>query len=168
MTKELTIKSIKKELMDAFLGDMRIIKSFSDKDVKKTTDYIGKNIFGYLNENANCCRADTYINFDIMKNRGLYDVFINIEAHTYLFKKEAVNYLDDISECIEEIVNELYPYHKSYSDRPVHASDNYDRRCIRFTLRPKDKDEYEKSLVNDSADSEDCSFEGNFSGHVCK
>lgn len=149
MTKELSIKSIKKELMDAFLGDMRIISLFADKDVKKTTDYIGKNIFGYLNENASCCRADTYINFDVMKNRGRYDVFINIEAHSCLFKKEAVNCLDDISEYIEEIVNELYSYHKSYSDVPVHAGDDYVRRNIRFSLCPLDKDGYEKSLEND-------------------
>ena len=168
MTKELSIKSIKNELMDAFLGDMRIINSFSNKGEEKVKDYIGTNIFGYLNEHPICSCADTFINFDVMKSRGCYDVFINLKAHTNLFKKEAVNGLDDISECIEEIVNELYPYHMSYSDRPVHASDDYDRRCIRFTLRPKDKDEYEKSLENNSTDSEDCSFEGNFSGHVCK
>ena len=168
-TKELSIKSIKEELMDALLGDMRIINSFSNKGEKKAKDYIGRNIFGHLNENASCGYADTFINFDVMKVRGCYDVFINIKEHSYLFKKEAVNCLDDISECIEEIVNELYPYHKSYSDVTVDVvGDDYVRRNIRFTLRPIDKDGYEKSLENNSTDSEDCSFKGNFSGHVCK
>ena len=111
-TKKLSIKSIKKELMDALLGDMRIINSFSNKGEKKVKDYIGTNIFGYLNENASCSYTDTFINFDVMKNRGCYDVFIILKMHKDLVKNEAVNGLDDISECIEEIVNELYPYHK--------------------------------------------------------
>ena len=147
MTKELSIKSIKEELMDAFLGDMRIINSFSNKGEKKVKDYIGMNIFGYLNENASCSYTDTFINFDVMKNRGCYDVFIILKVDKYLIKNEAVNCLDDISECIEEIVNELVPYQKSYSDIPVNAvSDNYVKRNIKFTLRPIDKDGYEKTL----------------------
>lgn len=169
MTKELSIKSIKEELMNALLGDMRIINSFSNNGEKKVKDYIGRNIFGYLNEKASCSYTDTYINFDVMKSRGCYDVFILLKMHKDLVKNEAVNGLDDVSECIEEIVNEVYPYHKSYSDVPVDVvSNNYVKRNIRFTLRPIDKDGYEKSLENNSTDSEDCSFEGNFSGHVCK
>ena len=150
MTKELSIKSIKKELMDALLGDMRIINSFGSKEVRKVREYIGTNIFGYLNENASCGYTDTYINFDVMKNRGCYDVFIILKVDKCLMKNEAVNCLDDISECIEEIVNELFPYHKSYSDVPIDVvSDDYVRRNIRFSLRPIDKDGYEKSLEND-------------------
>lgn len=153
MTKEFCIKTIKKELMDAFLGDMRIINSFAD-NMKKTTDYIGKNILGYLNENASCSYTDTYINFDVMKNRGCYDVFIILKTHKDLIKNEAVNCLDDISEYIEEIVNELYPYHKSFSNVPVNVvSDNYVRRNIRFSLCPHDKEEYEKS--SDNSEKED-------------
>lgn len=148
MTKELSIKSIKEEFMDALLGDMRIINSFGGKEVRKVREYIGTNIFGYLNENANCGYTDTYINFDVMKSRGCYDVFILLKMHKYLVKNEAVNGLDDISECIEEIVNELFPYHKSYSDSPVNAvSDNYVKRNIKFTLRPIDKDRYEKNIA---------------------
>lgn len=83
-----------------------------------------------------------------MKSRGCYDVFILLKMHKYLVKNEAVNGLDDISECIEEIVNELFPYHKSYSDSPVNAvSDNYVKRNIKFTLRPIDKDRYEKNIA---------------------
>lgn len=150
MKKELSIKSIKEELMDAFLGDMRIINSFGGKEVRKVREYIGTNIFGYLNENASCGYTDTYINFDVMKNRGCYDVFIILKMHKDLVKNEAVNGLDDISECIEEIVNEVYPYHKSFSDVPVDVvSDSYVRRNIRFSLCPIDKDGYEKTLEND-------------------
>lgn len=147
MTKELSIKSIKNELMDAFLEDMGIINSFGNKEVKKAKDYIGTNICGYLYDNENGIYTDTYIHFDVMKSRGCYDVFIILKAHKDLMKNEAVNCLDDISECIEEIVNELYPYHKSFSNVPVNVvSDKYVRRNIRFSLRPHDKDEYEKSL----------------------
>lgn len=147
MTKELSIATIKKELMDAFLGDTRIINSFYNKEVKKVKDYIGINIFGHLNENASCYYTDTDIHFDVMKSRGCYDVFVILKAHKDLIKNEAVNCLDNISECIEEIVNELYPYHMSFSNIPVDVvSDNYVRRNIRFSLRPLDKDGYGKSL----------------------
>lgn len=156
MTKELSIKSIKKELMDALLGDMRIINSFSNKGEKKVKDYIGTNIFGYLNEHSSCDYTDTYINFDVMKSRGCYDVFVILKTHKDLVKNEAVNCLDDISECIEEIVNELYPYHKSFSNVPVNVvSDKYVRRNIRFSLRPHDKDEYEKSLEDSGKENVD-------------
>lgn len=39
MTKELSIKSIKEEFMDALLGDMRIINSFGGKEVRKVREY---------------------------------------------------------------------------------------------------------------------------------
>ena len=92
MNKELSIKIIKNELMDAFLGDMRIINSFSNKGEKKVKDYIGRNIFGYLNEKASCSYTDTYINFDVMKSRGCYDVFIILRAHKDLIKNETAIY----------------------------------------------------------------------------
>ena len=77
MTKELSIKSIKEELMDALLGDMRIINSFFNKGEKKVKDYIGRNIFGYLNENASCGYTDTYINFDVMKKHAKTILYIS-------------------------------------------------------------------------------------------
>lgn len=136
---------------------MRIINSFANKEVKKVKDYIGTNICGYLYDNENGIYTDTYIHFDVMKSRDCYDVFVILKIHKDLIKNEAVNCLDDISECIEEIVNELYPYHKSYSNAPVNVvSDNYVRRNIRFSLRPIDKDRYEKSLGDRVQNEESC------------
>lgn len=133
MTKELSIKSIKEELMDAFLGDMRIINSFADKDVKKATDYIGKNIFSYL-----CTpyftALDIYISFDVTKNIDGYDVFIIIGTHKNLLGKDIVNRLDQISEYIEEIVNELYPYNHYYTDIPEYNTESVAKRQIKFKL----------------------------------
>ena len=81
MTKELSIKSIKKEFMDAFLSDLRIINSFADKQ-DKTTDYVRKNVFDYLDEISSCNCADSYICFDVaQRNNNNYSVYVVIKTH---------------------------------------------------------------------------------------
>ena len=146
MTKELSIKSIKEELMDAFLGDMRIINSFGDKDVKKVTDYIGKNIFSNLCFPNIMTNLDIFINFDVARSNNGYRVFIITGAHKDLLEKDIVNRLDLLSEYIEEIVNELYPYNCYYTDIP-YATDLIVKRQIEFMLKPRDKDLYEREFV---------------------
>ena len=117
MTKELSIKTIKEELMDALLGDMRIINSFSNKDKRKASDYIGTNIFGHLNESIRSYHVDTYINFDVAKREDKFDVYICIKTHKDLLSKSnGNNCLDNISKYIEEIINELYPDRKVLDD----------------------------------------------------
>lgn len=149
MTKELSIESIKKELMDALVGDMRIITSFGNKEKRRATDYIGTNIFNYLDDSVdNICHIDAYINFDVMKLRDHYDVFIQLKAHkdiTYRNNKH-VNLLDEISKYIEEIVSELYPYYSLYADVPGGCIDRCLRRNIRFSLYNNDAEKYQKSL----------------------
>ena len=146
MEKNLSIISIKNELMDAFLGDMRIINSFVDKDVKKATDYIGKNIFSNLNI-PDMLYIDTFINFDVTKNNNCYNVFIITRTHKDLLGKGAVNRLDLLSDYIEEIVNELYPYNSYYTDIPEYTTEPVVKRQIKFMLRPHDKELYEREFV---------------------
>ena len=158
MSKELSIITIKEELMDAFLGDVRIINSFNNKDVKKTTDYIGKNIFSYLNESTDCCTTtDTYINFDVSKSKNCYDVLINLKAHNDIlcYRNEVVNSLDVISGAIEELVKELYPYNKFYSNMPVRSGDRFARRDIRFSLRVKDYEDYISKMKQEEESTKD-------------
>lgn len=157
MTKELSIESIKKELMDAFLGDVRIINSFNNKDVKKTTDYIGKNIFSYLDEYTDYYTIDTYIDFDVSKSKNCYDVLINLKAHKDIlcYRNEVVNSLDVISGAIEELVKELYPYNKFYSNMPVRSGDRFARRDIRFVLRVKDYEDYISKMKKEEEPTKD-------------
>lgn len=149
MAKELCIKTIKKELMDAFLGDMRIINTFTNKNVKKVNDYIGTNIFSFINDDKTNTCVDTYISYDVMKSDNCFIVSIVLRVHKDLLRNDATNCMDDLSDYIEEIVNELYPYHKSYSDVPNIVSHKYARRNIRFTLCPDDAKEYEKTLEDE-------------------
>lgn len=143
MTKELSITTIKKELMNAFLGDMRIINSFSTKDVKKVTDYIGKNIFNYLGEpSSQSTHVDTYINFDASELRG-YNAYIVIRMHKDLIKPNEENRIDVLASAVKEIATELFPYMTSYSDVPQQCCDGYIERYICFTLREYDKAIYE-------------------------
>ena len=151
MVKELSIKAIKKELMNALLEDMRIMTLFQNKGEKKTRDYVGTNICSCLDSKVNdgYIHADTYINFDVMKNKNCYDVFIQTKAHRDLVVGTTINCLDDISECIEEIVKEVYPFYRCYSDIPERLRDDYTRRNIRFVLSPKDAEAYEKQKAEE-------------------
>ena len=150
MAKELSIESIKKELMDALVGDMRIITSFGNKNKKKATDYIGSNIFNYLDSDINTIsKIEKYIYFDVMKTEDNYDVFIQLKAHrddVFYKNNNGVNCLDEISKYIEEIVNELYPYHKMYTDVPGGCIDHFARRVIKFKLNKYDAEKHLKSL----------------------
>ena len=48
MKKELSIIAIKEELLNAFINNMQIINSFTKHEtIKKTTDYINRNIFNH-------------------------------------------------------------------------------------------------------------------------
>ena len=150
-TKELSIKLIKEELMDAFLGDMRIINSFENKDVKKVTDYIGKNIFSNLCFPNIMTNLDIFINFDVTKSNNGYRVFIITGAHKDLLEKDIVNRLDLLSEYIEEIVNELYPYNCHYTDIPyTYTTDLIVNRQIEFMLKPDYKESYEEMIERET------------------
>lgn len=140
MVKELSIENIKKELMDALLGDMRIINSFSPQNVKKVTEYIGKNIFDYLDEAPHICCADTYINFDVSEMRG-YNPYIIIKMHKDMVISDGENKIDALGSVIKEIVTELFPYMTHYSNMPKQCCNGYIERHIRFTVS-----EYEKSV----------------------
>ena len=159
MTKELSIESIKKELMDALVGDMRIITSFADKEKKKATDYIGTNIFNHLDGgDLGTITTDTYIHFDVMKSKESmhmiktndckYDVIIELRAHRDIANEGDmyVNCVDILSKYIEEIINELYPYHRQYSNIVSRCGKYYITRDIRFTLREEDLIDYGKFL----------------------
>ena len=157
MTKELSIKTIKKELMDALLGDMRIINSFSNKDKRKASDYIGTNIFGHLNESIRSYHVDTYINFDVAKREDKFDVYICIKTHKDLLSKSnGNNCLDNISKYIEEIINELYPDRKVFVNTPVLCESSYETRYVCFSLFNNDNSidnttDFEKVLGKQNA-----------------
>ena len=60
---------------------------------------------------------------------------------------KSIHNIIDFENCLN-IVNELYPYHNSFSNVPVNVvSDGYVRRNIRFSLCSKDKDRYEKIIA---------------------
>lgn len=142
MVKELSIENIKKELMDTFLADMRIINSFSSQDIKKVTEYIGKNIFDFLDETTRMTCVDTYINFDVSEMRG-YNVYITIKMHRDLVKKDGENKIDTLASAVKEIVTESFPYRTHYSNMPKQCCNGYIERHIRFTVNEYDKGVYE-------------------------
>lgn len=150
--KELSIKSIKEEISNALLADVRIIKAFSNPRIEKNKDYIGGNIFGYLDDNNEMnARTDSYIYFDVTEGRKIekyhfddecYDVSIQIKVHKDLLGNEIVNKLDNMSFIIEDIIKELYPYHSDYSNKTEGIKSKFAKRNIHFVLSQKSADTY--------------------------
>ncbi len=154
MTKELSIKTIKEKMANALINDARIIKSLPDYGEKKTSDYIGSNIFGYLNDaDVTQCYANKYISFDVTEEQvgepewdNCFKVSISLKAHKDLLGNSAINCLDDISEYIKDIVNELFPYNRGYSNTPKTVKHNYARRRIEFLLYEKSASRYKRNI----------------------
>lgn len=148
---ELSIKSIKEDITKALLEDVRIIKAFSNPRIDKTKDYIGGNIFGYLDDNNEMhTRTDSYIYFDVTEGRTIddyhsdecYDVSIQIKVHKDLLGNEIVNRLDNMSFYVEDIIKELYPYHLDYSNKTEGIKSKFAKRNIHFVLSQKNADIY--------------------------
>lgn len=142
ITKELSIENIKKELMDTFLSDMRIINSFADKR-DKTTDYIRKNVFDYLDEINSCNRVDNYICFDVAQRNNNYDVYVVIKTHKDILDKDGNNRLDYLANIVEGIVKKAYPYMTRYQNNPKICANHYAERHIYFSLEEFEKNCYE-------------------------
>lgn len=142
ITRELSIANVKKELMDAFLSDMRIINSFADKR-DKTTDYIRKNVFDYLDEIPSCTRADSYICFDVAQRNKSYEVYVVIKTHKDILDKDGENRLDYLANIIEGIVKKAYPYMTRYQNNPKMCANHYAERHIYFSLEEFEKNCYE-------------------------
>ena len=144
-SKPLSIENIKKELMDAFLSDMRIINSFADKR-DKTTDYIRKNVFDYLDEINSCNRTDSYICFDVAQRNNNYEVYVVIKIHKDILDKDGENRLDYLANIIEGIVKKAYPYMTRYQNNPKMCTNHYAERHIYFSLNNYDKENYENGV----------------------
>lgn len=156
MTKELSIATIKEELMDAFLNNVQIINSFGKyEDIKKTTDYINRNIFNHLNTEEDYTTTDKFINFDVTYERGSYKVIIIVKAHRSLVNtKDSVNCLDVMCNSIREIIDEVCPYYECYFDRPVRRGDYYVERQIGFTLEECFRSQWLKEFTdNDNTEN---------------
>lgn len=146
-SKPLSIENIKKELMDAFLSDMRIINSFADKR-DKTTDYIRKNVFDYLDEINSCNRTDSYICFDVAQRNNNYEVYVVIKTHKDILDKDGENRLDYLASIIEGIVKKAYPYMTRYQNNPKMCANHYAERHIYFSL-----EEFEKNCHENGKES---------------
>lgn len=148
---ELSIKTIKEDIAKALLEDVRIINAFQNSRIEKTKNYIGGNIFGYLDDNNEMhTRTDSYIYFDVTEGRKpddyysdeCYDVSIQIKVHKDLLGNEIVNILDNISFYVEDIIKELYPYHSDYSNKTEGITSMFAKRNIHFVLTQASADMY--------------------------
>lgn len=150
---ELSIKSIKEELAQALIEDVRIIKTFKNREEKKTKDYIGTTIFGYLNDDVVQHRVNSYISFDVVEEKscefwkeGEFKVIIYLMSHKDLLGYGITNCVDDVAEYIKEIVKELYPYYTDYSDVPRGVGNNHARRDIKFCLSLKNAIQWQNDM----------------------
>lgn len=144
MSKKLSIGTIKKELMDAMVNNVNIINSFGKhEDIKKTSDYINRNIFSNLNIDESFTSEASYISFDVSYERKSYGITIIVRVYRGLRDN---NRVDVICDAITDIVNELYPYHTSFINMPIRNDRNYIERQIHFLVAQDDADKYAEAL----------------------
>jgi len=146
MTKELSIATIKKELMDALLNNMDILKylqveKYLDRGIKMTNIY-NTLIFDYDASNIN----GDYIAVDVAEHE--YSPLANA-GHDFIviIKMGLVSEkdLDKMSEIVKDIITKLYPNRERYSNIPIKMSTKYQdigdieklHRMIKFTIKCK-------------------------------
>lgn len=168
MKKELSITTIKDELMEEFLNNMQIVNSFTKHEtLKKTTDYINRNIFNHLNTKEDYIRRDNFINLDVSYERDSYRVIVVLKAHRDLVSaKGNVNCLDIMCDSIKEIVDEVCPYYKDYYNRPVRRNDSYVERQISFTLYECHRRKWLEKHVDISKDNTENSISVDLDGNI--
>lgn len=122
MSKELSIKGIKKEIIDKILDSTYIIGLFDMKyhGFKSISELKDAYIFDY----ARIEPYGDFISIDLSKiktrlevsGNGLSAFDVSIMFGLDRITKDNENRLDSISETIESIIHELYPRNKNYRD----------------------------------------------------
>lgn len=126
MTKELSIESIKKEIIDKLINNMDLLKYLeADKKVSegmKLNDLYNSCIFDY----DSSCACGDYISVEVAE----YDTprAVNTTDRTYRVNiKMGLKNEENIcamSKVITDIVNKLYPCRKRFSNMPFVTVDN--------------------------------------------
>ncbi|MDY4840657.1 MAG: hypothetical protein SO160_14170 [Lachnospiraceae bacterium] len=144
MSKELSIKTIKKELMDALLNDMDILnyvaKRYVDDGLKISQIY-NTAIFDYDTFNVGC----DYITVEV----GERDNFpINNKTYKVAIKMglSEEEFLTELSSLVTNIVNKLYPNRKRFCNMPFYKEKEagcatYEglNRVITFSIESQDE-----------------------------
>lgn len=134
MTEELSIKTIKKELINKISTDEKVLKHFENVEkqihdgvcIKEYgMDYV-KNKYIY-DHDVSCDNYDDFISVEVCEND--YTLYGNKKCHSYnvaimvavskdsTIKEE--NTLDDLSVLLGNIATELYPNRDTYSNNVV-------------------------------------------------
>ena len=119
----MTIKKIKKEIINKILNDDIVSNIYFESSNKTALRGI---VYDYLT----LPYGDDFISLDISEkesgiaiNKGdkTFTVLINLGFHD--IHKNDENKLDLLSECIENIINDLYPGMKRYQNIPIQNKD---------------------------------------------
>ncbi|MCF2642216.1 hypothetical protein I6E50_07335 [Roseburia hominis] len=145
MTKELSIKSIKENIVDKLLNNMDVLnyleaKEFMEGTHLKISELRNNLIFDHDSSHA----YDNYIAVDVSENE--YSPLANAgHDFTVIIKmglRQESN-IDKMSETIKDIITKIYPDRNRYSNIPIKVTTTcpscgqYEklRRIIRFSIK---------------------------------
>lgn len=129
----LGIEKLKKEIVEGISSDMRIINLLNSSDTKKSSAYLNKNIFSYLNDNCNETSADTYIYFDIAENEDEYKLEFKLKSHKDINSCVLSN-IDRMTTYIQENILKLYPMCKNFYINPAICRNSFLEKRMNFYL----------------------------------
>ena len=126
MTKELSIESIKKEIIDKLMNSMEVLKYLeADKRVAegmKLNDLYNNGIFDY----DSSCAWGNYITVEVAEYDSHRTVNTTDRTYVVIIKMGLKNEEDicTMSKVITDIVNKLYPDRRKFSNVPFVTMDN--------------------------------------------
>lgn len=124
MEKELSIATIKKELMDELLNNMDILKYVASRYIKdgmKISEIYNRVIFDHDSSSA----GTEYITVEVAEHQtSIVHDGKKYVVHIKIGLAEE-QYLDDVASIVSGIISKLYPNRKKFTNIPFHRKEYY-------------------------------------------
>lgn len=127
------IANVKATIMNALLGDLRILQMFNEDNAKNPSACIYKNMFPYLSANNSHYKVDNYIYFDVAEDDERYKLIFELKSHINI-KQGSVYILDKLVEYIQENIMKIYPMCRNLHIDPSARRDVFVEKRIDFSV----------------------------------
>ena len=127
------IAEIKTTIMNALLGDLRILQMFYKDNAKDPLACMYNNIYPYLSANHRHYQVDNYVYFDVAEDDERYKLIFEFKSHIDI-KQGAVYILDKLVEYIQENIMKIYPMCRNFHIDPSIRRDVFVEKRIDFSL----------------------------------
>lgn len=127
------IAEIKTTIMNALLGDLRILKLFGIDGYDNTSQYLGRHIYPFLRGENDCCYVGTYVYFDVVERDDDYKITFEIKAHKDI-SCCVPNNIDKIEAYIKEDMSKTFGVNSAHYTSPSICRGRYVEKTVDFLI----------------------------------